>query len=212
MTHLLCFGDSITRGENDARYGGWADRLKTYFIKDFLKEQQNEVCVFNLGIGGESTNGLKNRFENEFNCRRLNAENEQTIITIAYGANDLAISNSNYTVSAADFSLNIQECIKYALQKNAKVILINILPIVDSEPKKHPKRRKPEDIEEYNNLIHQLSENLNIPYIDVFSLFNKSKEKFLTSDGIHPNSKGHKLLYKTIKKQILKEVSNKKFD
>ncbi|WP_158992907.1 SGNH/GDSL hydrolase family protein [Mucilaginibacter sp. L196] len=206
MTHLLCFGDSITRGENDAKHGGWADRLKTYFIKDFLKEQHNEVCVFNLGIGGETTNGLKNRFKTEFDARRLTDQNDQTIVTIAYGINDLAISNANPAVSEEHFLLNMQECIKYALQKKAKVILINILPIVDAEPKKNPKFRKPEDIGKYNSIIEKLSADFNISYVNVFSPFNKSKAQFLTPDGIHPNSKGHKLLYKTIKKQVLKEI------
>ena len=62
MADVYCFGDSITRGENDPLHGGWVDRLKRLFIARGLREGDEEVCVFNLGIGGETTRSLKSRF------------------------------------------------------------------------------------------------------------------------------------------------------
>lgn len=58
MINCLCFGDSITYGEYDGVSGGWTDILKRYFHSRFINENIEELNVFNLGIGGETTDGI----------------------------------------------------------------------------------------------------------------------------------------------------------
>ncbi|MGC3835923.1 hypothetical protein ACPSKX_17695 [Moritella viscosa] len=45
MASMICFGDSITRGESDADYGGWADRIKTRLIKQFVETGKDKISV-----------------------------------------------------------------------------------------------------------------------------------------------------------------------
>lgn len=58
MINCLCFGDSITYGEYDGVSGGWTEILKRYFHSRFINENIEELNVFNLGIGGETTDGI----------------------------------------------------------------------------------------------------------------------------------------------------------
>lgn len=87
MTNCLFFGDSITYGEYDGILGGYVEILKRYCHAEFYNNNANEVNCFNLGIGGETTEGLIKRFEIEIKARLSPDEN---LIFFFYGANDLA--------------------------------------------------------------------------------------------------------------------------
>ncbi len=63
MINCLCFGDSITYGEYDGVSGGWTDILKRYFHSRFINENIEELNVFNLGIGGETTDGIVKKIQ-----------------------------------------------------------------------------------------------------------------------------------------------------
>jgi len=199
MKHIICFGDSITRGENDNEKGGWTDRLKAYCMKLFLKNRKNEICVFNMGIGGETTEGLVKRFENEFNTRLLKDGNN--VVTLAYGANDIASLNGKNTVSLEKFRDNLNLCIDHALKHNATVYLINILPVLEND--NNTKKRSPKDILRYNDILLSIAQKRNIHFIDIHSKFNFDKQDLLTYDGVHPNAKGHEKIFNTVKEVIL---------
>ncbi|WP_428742818.1 SGNH/GDSL hydrolase family protein [Tenacibaculum sp.] len=198
MTHIICFGDSITRGENDSEKGGWANRLKAYCMELFLKNRKNEICVFNMGIGGETTEGLVKRFVNEFDTRLLKDGNN--IVTLAYGTNDIALLNDKNTVSLEKFRDNLNLCIDHALKQKATVYLINILPILEEEST--TKKRAIEDVVKYNDMLLSIAQKQNIHFIDVHSKFNITKEDLLTYDGVHPNAKGHEKAFNLIKEAI----------
>lgn len=53
----------------------------------------------------------------------------------------------------------------------------------------------------YNDFLRQLAKEKNLPLADLFAMFaerikaeNKPKEKVLTSDGVHMNTEGNKLM------------------
>ena len=58
MAHYLIFGDSITQGFNDLT-GGWVQRLRESLTLDDF--------VINLGVSGDTSDGLLARFEVELN-------------------------------------------------------------------------------------------------------------------------------------------------
>ncbi|WP_417785310.1 SGNH/GDSL hydrolase family protein [Tenacibaculum sp.] len=198
MTHIICFGDSITRGENDSDKGGWADRLKAHCMKLFLKTRKDEICIFNMGIGGETTEGLVKRFANEFNTRLLKDGNN--IVTLAYGANDIALLNGKNAVSLEKFRDNLNLCIEHALKHNATVYLINILPVIEDD--NNIKKRLLKDILRYNDILLSIAQKQDIHFIDVYSKFDIVKENLLTYDGVHPNAEGHEKAFNLIKEAI----------
>lgn len=206
MANIICFGDSITRGENDVECGGWVDRLKQYCIQEFIEAQENETCVFNMGIGGETTEGLIKRFQKELDARL--SVDEPNILTLAYGANDIALINGENTVKEDRFYTNLSSCLNYALERDVKVFLINILPFIQTtkgDAGFYGKVRKLDDAERYNKRIKAISdENSQVEHVDLFSLFSETQyQDLLTYDGIHPNAKGHALIYEKMKSILL---------
>ncbi|WP_413533057.1 SGNH/GDSL hydrolase family protein [Empedobacter brevis] len=199
MTNCLFFGDSITYGEYDGILGGYVEILKRYCHAEFYNNNANEVNCFNLGIGGETTEGLMKRFEVETNARISPDEN---LIFLFYGANDVAEKNDIELVSLADFEANLFEVISQAKEFTTNIYMLNILPIskkVDGVKIPERKFRTSEKIELYNQKIKELASQNNINFIDIYSSFNPNKEEFLSKDGIHPNEKGYDFIANQIK-------------
>ena len=190
MTNCLFFGDSLTYGEYDGICGGYADILKRY-CHDMYSKCFKEVNVFNLGIGGETTEGLINRIEIELRARISPVNN---LIFISYGANDLAIKNGAYIVPITAFRRNIETAISISLQVTKSIFLISILPIsetIENETTPSGKLRSDKAIKQFNDELFKISKDHNINYIDIYSGFQKDKETLLSKDGIHPNQIGY---------------------
>lgn len=153
MTNCLFFGDSITYGEYDGILGGYVEILKRYCHAEFYKNNVNEVNCFNLGIGGETTEGLMKRFEVETKARLSPDEN---LIFFFYGANDLAERYDVELVSLANFESNLFEVISQAKEFTPNIYVISILPIskmVDGIKVPERKFRTTQKIELYNQKL-----------------------------------------------------------
>ncbi len=199
MTNCLFFGDSITYGEYDGVLGGYVEILKRYCHAEFYNNNANEVNCFNLGIGGETTEGLMKRFEIETKARFSPDEN---LIFFFYGANDLALSEGKEIVSLTDFEQNLSQVISQAKRFATEIYVISILPIskkVDGIKIPDRKFRTTQKIELYNQKLKELALQNQIEFIDIFSRFNSTKEEFLSKDGIHPNEKGYQFIANQIK-------------
>ncbi|MGU9939792.1 SGNH/GDSL hydrolase family protein [Empedobacter brevis] len=199
MTNCLFFGDSITYGEYDGILGGYVDILKRYCHAEFYQNNTNEINCFNLGIGGETTEGLIKRFEIEVQARYSPDEN---LIFFLYGANDLAEKNNVELVSLSDFEANLSQMISHAKEFTKHVYLISILPIsktVDGINVPERKFRTTQKIELYNQKLKELAAENDVEFIDIFSSFDANKEVFLSKDGVHPNEKGYDFIATQIK-------------
>jgi acyl-CoA thioesterase I len=108
MAVIYCFGDSITYGAWDIKEGGWVTRLRNYFDELQLKDQTKYFLSYNLGIPGETTDGLVKRFEGELNARER--EGEDAIFIFAFGANDSVFlpSKNGFRVSKNRFVSNLE--------------------------------------------------------------------------------------------------------
>lgn len=199
MTNCLFFGDSITYGEYDGILGVYVDILKRYCHAEFYQNNTNEINCFNLGIGGETTEGLIKRFEIEMKARYSPDEN---LIFFLYGANDLAEKNNVELVSLSDFEANLSQMISHAKEFTKNVYLISILPIsktVDGINVPERKFRTTQKIELYNQKLKELAAQNDVEFIDIFSSFDANKEVFLSKDGVHPNEKGYDFIATQIK-------------
>ena len=204
MLKILCFGDSITLGEKDIEQGGWADRLKKQYFKQFVDSQTQKITLYNLGVAGETTDGLVNRFDSELRARSI--KGQSLIVVFAYGANDIVIHKDKNIVPEAYFIRNLKRCIESAKKFKADILLLNLLPIADTiegKVNQHGKLRFDHDIQVYNFAIKKLSHEMNCEYLDLYACFaDNNKQDYLCSDGVHPNLKGHKLLYQKIKQKL----------
>ncbi|WP_082140540.1 SGNH/GDSL hydrolase family protein [Chryseobacterium sp. FH2] len=196
MIYGLFFGDSITYGEYDGVFGGWVDILKRYALQKY-NEGSNELILFNLGIGGETTEGLVKRIPHEMKARNSADGN---IIFLGYGANDLAVKDGSQMVDPTQFKTNIEAAIQAAELYSDDIYLVSILPIsekIDGKISATGKIRTDEDVLVYNQILKDISVENSLSYIDFHSVFLDDKEILLSADGVHPNEKGYGMMAET---------------
>lgn len=196
MIYGLFFGDSITYGEYDGVFGGWVDILKRYALQQF-HEGKNELILFNLGIGGETTVGLLKRMPYELAARN---SAEGNVVFIGYGANDLAKKDGTHMVNLEQFRNNINEAIHHAKQYTNDIYLVNILPVsqkVDGIESATGKLRTNEEVIVYNQILKDVASENSVHHVDFHAAVLDDKEILLSADGVHPNEKGYGIMAET---------------
>jgi acyl-CoA thioesterase I len=172
MDGILCFGDSITFGGGEN--GGWAGRLKEYF-----ESQGEHNAVYNLGIPGDDSTGLLNRFKIECNAR-LSFEwpEDKYKIIIAIGTNDSkleGLSNKmSPRISPEIFDKNIKILIKQAKKLKADLAFIGLFPVDESLVK--PSENTSFDnkrIALFNEIIKNNCKEGKILFLDMFKIASK---------------------------------------
>lgn len=190
----LFFGDSITYGEYDGVFGGWVDILKRYALQKFHEGNGDELILFNLGIGGETTEGLLKRIPHELKARNSADGN---IVFLSYGANDLAVKDGQQIVNPEQFRNIIKEAVTHARQFSNEIYLVSILPFsqkIDGVAVSSGKKRINEDVVVYNQILKDIAAEDSLIYIDFYSAFLEDKEILLSADGVHPNEKGYGMM------------------
>jgi lysophospholipase L1-like esterase len=201
---IFCYGDSITRGENDDRHGGWADRLKTLCVKRHLELGGEEACVYNLGIGGEDTRSLRTRFVPELNARRANGE--RFVVMLGYGANDAARRAGAPAVPVGSYLDNLRFCVDETRRQGGDVLLLNVTPVAaaaDGVPNARGTLRSNERIRAYNDALRTAFADQGAAVLDVHAEFMKRDlETLFVPDGVHPNASGHEAIYRLVKARL----------
>ncbi len=204
MANGLFFGDSITFGEYDGELGGWVDILKRYSYHQFYHHDASEVNIFNLGIGGENTDGLIKRLQVELEARKSSEEN---LIFFSYGANDLVINDGKQEVPLERFEQNLERAVLVAKNITDHIYLIEIIPVaerLDGHPNPAGRLRSNQEILKYNAATKAFAVKNSLQYISLYDDFFLNKEEYLSKDGVHPNSKGYRYISEKIKPIIEK--------
>lgn len=194
IVYGLFFGDSITYGEYDGVFGGWVDILKRYALQRFHEGNGDELILFNLGIGGETTEGLLKRMPIELSARNSADGN---LVFISYGANDLTIKDGIHIVEPEKFKENIKIAVQQAKQFSKDIYLVSILPIakkIDGVVVGSGKLRTNEEVILYNQILKDIAAEDSLSYIDFYSALLADKEILLSADGVHPNEKGYGMM------------------
>lgn len=126
--NILVFGDSITYGAWDKEKGGWVNRLRLALEND---DSNNYYTIFNLGISGDVTESIKNRFDNE--CKIRFNKNDNTIIIFSIGINDTQNIKNKYRVSLETFRNNITNLINSAKKYTDNILFIGLLKVDESK-------------------------------------------------------------------------------
>jgi len=197
MSTICIFGDSIVWGAVDYEGGGWVTRLFIRLGKDF------EIDVYNLGVSGDKTLNILERFE--FETKTRIEEGEEAILIFAIGINDsyFVHSENAFMTPSEEFKTNIQKLIDRAQKISAKIIFIGLTPVDESKTTPIPwntdKSYKNENIKKYNEIIKSICKEKSIHFIEIFDKWIDFDYQDLLEDGLHPNSEGHKKIFETVK-------------
>lgn len=205
MANILVFGDSLAFGRWDKK-GGWVNRLRNYLDRqtEFNKWYEHKhYGVYNLGIPGNSTSKLLKILEGEIKPRYW--KGERYIIIFQIGTNDAAVGFPKEIprVKLDGFTKNIKEIINISKKYSSNLMFIGLTPAEETKVTPMPWNKdfsyKKEPIKRYNRALRKICESKGIHFVDLFEKMNKIDYSSLLIDGVHPNSKGHKLIFETVK-------------
>lgn len=152
--------------------------------------------MYNLGICGDTTDGLLVRFASE--ARLRNPE----IIIIAIGINDSAVLDSTATnwVPINRFVSNLAKLSQLSETYARSTLFVGLTtlnqPFVRADQNDDKIYNQAEIIRYDQALVEHCNTN-NIPYIPIGKVA-------LCEDGLHPNSAGHNQIYQAIKPVVTK--------
>jgi len=193
MDKTFCiFGDSVTQ----AAYvnTGWVDLFRTYLEQKYCDEFIN---VFNLGIGGNTSDDILKRFRTESEAR------EPTDIIFAFGVNDSGYfkSPNKPIVSEQRFTENVITLISQAKEFSNNITFIGLILGNESLLKPFPgsAQGKSYDLTRVINFNDKLNDQAAVSNCQLIQLLDKLNPTDF-SDGLHPNDQGHLKMFNEIKK------------
>ena len=184
--NILVFGDSITYGAWDKEKGGWVNRLRLALEND---DSNNYYTIFNLGISGDVTESIKNRFDNE--CKIRFNKNDNTIIIFSIGINDTQNVKDEDRVSLETFRNNIITLINSAKKYTDNILFIGLTKVDESKviPLHWDKEKGylNTKIINFDKELKNICLENNVDYLYIYELL-EIEELF---DGLHPNNVGY---------------------
>lgn len=187
---IVTLGDSITRG---VRPGVTDEQTFAAELQRQLRSGQfSDAEVINVGIGGERAGqGLK-RLESDVVAKK------PTLVTIMYGHNDSYVDagKTEVRVPIPRFRADLSQLVQRLREAGITPILMT--------PPAYAEKSGPNGIGEHCNIklaqyaevTRQVAETLQVPLIDHFAAWSETSRKGTdlndwTTDGYHPNPKGH---------------------
>lgn len=201
---VVCLGDSITKG---VRAGVAADETFAALLQAELGRQKIKAEVINTGIGGERTDQALARLERDVIARK------PAVVTVMYGANDsyVDIGKSEPRLTQMQFRQNLLQLVDRLQAEKIRVILM-------TEPRWGAKA-KPNGAGEQPNLrmepfmatVREVAQLKKTGLVDHYEIWTRREREGLdigtiTTDQLHPNPAGHKVLSQAILPELVKAL------
>jgi lysophospholipase L1-like esterase len=205
-SNILVFGDSITWGAWD-KSGGWVNRLKNYLTDQILNSDfQRYYSLYNLGVSGDTSEDLLERFKSETYARADPGLNNLFIIAIGINDSEYNLTSKQNRISLQQFQNNINTLLDQAKEFNGDAMVLGILPVDESKTNPIPwvgdSAYVNEHAEKYNNVLKEICSNRHLQFIDLYTEFTKRNYQSLLVDGVHPNDQAHEIVFQLIKSQF----------
>lgn len=146
----------------------------------------------------------------EFETQQRLKEKDETIMIFEIGANDSIHNSKNVAWTTPEkFKENLEKLIIIARKYSSKIIFIGLTPV--DESKASPVFWDTEvfysnaRLEKYNGIIKSSCTKNNVHFIDIFGKWIKGDYKKFLEDGLHLNSKGHKLIFEEVKTFLIEK-------
>ncbi len=180
MKNIICFGDSITHGEEFAMHQRW-----TSLLQEKLNTLQDSAYkVYNRGIGGNTTSQGMDRFASEV------LPLLPGVLVIEFGFNDANVKDwsSIPRVSLNEFARNLREFVAIAARHRSQAVLVVNHLIGDVDGDQGNGERYSQNFAAYNACIKNIAHELNTPCIDLPEQMQQRQlevSEFVSADGIH---------------------------
>lgn len=204
---LFIFGDSITQGY----FGGssaWVNQLANYYQQEALRDLNSDwIDTFNLGVSGDTAEGILKRIEPEIKARQLGEEAQECIV-IAVGINDSILRDNIVETEVYDFQTTYEKLIDKALEICPRVICLGLTAVNEEETdpweySSSGKQWKNNRINLFEDTIKQVAITKEVVFVPLHDQFlDQLNKSDMLSDGLHPNEIGHRFIYDKVKEVI----------
>lgn len=186
MKKLIAFGDSLTRGYQPSPIFN-----ETPYI-NYLKPLLGENWILeNKGINGELTDQMLERFQRDVISRKPD------VVVILGGTNDIG-----WGIDTKIIIENLKTMMQKALDAG-------ITPVACAIPSLMGYKRLIPPRQEVNAEIARFAKEKNLRFVDLFAAIaekNLFLKKKYSSDGLHLNTDGYKLMAQIIYEQALARI------
>ncbi len=182
------WGDSITYGAGDSEALGWVGRLRK------LTFQNEEICIYNRGVCGDTSKDLLRRFPVEVNSIKPD------IILIAIGINDskYPANEEENIVSLDEFKRNVSELFNMAKEHTEKLYVVGLTRVGEKWTDAGSVFLD-DQISKYDEALKDMAEKENLIFIDVSNTLIIPTD---LHDGLHPNSSGYQKIFDVVRKTL----------
>jgi len=214
---FVLFGDSTT-----------ALRAKTTTYGELLKQTFQDknmpIEVINAGVPGNTTAMAIERFRNDV------LSHNPSLVVIQFGINDSAVDiwkdppKEKPRVELPVYLTNMESMIDRIQDQNGEVILMSPQRMSWSKKTRELYGKPPyvsDDEEGFNVILdtyvaglRELAMRKNLPFIDINAAYSKHPSdsgkpysELLHQDGMHPNDKGHKLVFDHLIEELSRPIS-----
>jgi len=198
---VACFGGSAVLGQGDQElHIGWAGRLGDDFIRANQEENESTPAFYNLGVLGETACKLVDRIEPELALRRRTGHGRQTMSIVSIGLNDSLTRVDGLPLKTPlEFAGQVERIVHGARRYSDQVLCMGFTAF--DEARTNPFKGRDaifrlDRSREFEKIALEVSSAMGATAL---SLFDKSIAAgfttgggLLASDGLHPNSWGHK--------------------
>lgn len=195
MEKFICiFGDSTAWGAWDMEKGGWVNRL---WLHVGNRSRDDYMEIYNLSISGGTTDTILERFESEAKIRNA------TTLIFQTGGNDASYEHTpdNFLVTEEKFKSNLQKIIDRAKKITDSMIFMDLKNC--DESKTMPVSWADiyytnKNIKKYSKIMEEVCKENGVLFLDLPALDDSE-----FTDGLHPNTAGHKKIFEVVKSFLI---------
>jgi lysophospholipase L1-like esterase len=188
---VLFFGDSLVAGVGDPAGGGWVARVVSACFDEDL-----DVTAYNLGVRGETSVQVANRWRAEATARMLPGGDARLVVS--FGTNDTTLEHSIVRVPAARSLAALARMLEEARTLGFAPLVVGPAPIDDSEQNQR--------IADLSASFAELCHEHDTPFFRVFEPLLASSvwmSEVSAGDGAHPGAAGYQTLARLLIEQGL---------
>lgn len=193
--NICTIGDSITWGPRLPFRVAWANLLRNHLEKNF----DNLYSLYDLGVDGDTTKNLLQRFDVEMSARKPG------LIIFNIGINDsLFRGTEDYPETPLqDFEVNMELLIEKARKFTDKIVVLGLVkgsdllttPLIQSTTgKSYTKERT----KIYDAKLEEVARKNGLMFVDINELLTDAD----FDDGLHPNINGHIKIFEKVSSKL----------
>lgn len=199
---ILVLGDSVAKGTGDEKGKGFSTYLPDYF----KNQTPRDIQLDNIAVDGLQSSGLLGQLKDN-NTNALTSVSD--IIVVSIGGNDLRRVRSTKAVSKDDefkdkqdnYIGNLKDILKVLRKSNpeALIVFVGLYNPYGTENSYENTRL----LNTWNYSTQQLiEEDILALFIPTYDIFKLNLKRYISPDGLHPNSAG----YQAVSNRIVKSV------